>query len=276
MGQRPGEYLLAGGAAELERLRLQARVWEPEAEAMLDRIGVRLGWRCVDLGCGAMGILGPLSRRVGAEGRVVGVDSDPKQLAAARAYVEEAGWANVDVLERDAYNTGLLRQAFDLVHVRFVFAPVGRDDALLREMVALTRPGGMIAIQEPDAECWNCLPSHPAWERLKAVILEAFARGGGDFNAGRRTYGMLRRVGLEEVRVRAAVIAVQDRHPYMRLPVQFATSLRKRILDDRLMTEGELDAAVAECERIASDPHSLVTSFLVTQVWGRKPQEGNG
>ena len=26
-----GGYLLAGGAAELERLQLQARVWEPEA-----------------------------------------------------------------------------------------------------------------------------------------------------------------------------------------------------------------------------------------------------
>ena len=25
------QYLLAGGSAELERLRLQARVWEPEA-----------------------------------------------------------------------------------------------------------------------------------------------------------------------------------------------------------------------------------------------------
>ena len=38
-----GGYLLAGGAAELERLQLQARVWEPEAEAMLDRIGLAPG-----------------------------------------------------------------------------------------------------------------------------------------------------------------------------------------------------------------------------------------
>jgi hypothetical protein len=33
-------YLLANNEGELERLRLQARVLEPEAEAMLDRIGV--------------------------------------------------------------------------------------------------------------------------------------------------------------------------------------------------------------------------------------------
>jgi hypothetical protein len=36
-------YLLSGGSAELERLRLQARVWEPEAEIMLDRIGLQTG-----------------------------------------------------------------------------------------------------------------------------------------------------------------------------------------------------------------------------------------
>ena len=66
-------YLLAGGAAELERLQLQACVWEPEAEVMLAHIGLQAGWRCLDLGCGAMGILGPLSRRVGPEGQVTGI-----------------------------------------------------------------------------------------------------------------------------------------------------------------------------------------------------------
>ncbi len=265
-------YLLAGGSAELERLRLQARVWEPEAEIMLDRIGVQPGWKSIDLGCGAMGILGPLSRRVGRQGRVVGVDTDAKQLAAARDYVRENKLENVEILELDAYHTNLHRASFDLTHVRFVFAPVGRDEELLSEMLALTRPGGIIAIQEPDATPWNCYSAHPAWERLKGAILAAFVRGGGDFNAGQRTLGMLRRAGLQDVQIRAAVIALQDQHPYKRLPIQFATSLRKRILDAGLLSESELDATIAECEQIASDPETMVLSFIVTQVWGRKPQ----
>jgi predicted RNA methylase len=73
-----GNYLLPNVAVEMERLRLQARVLEPEAEAMLERIQIKEGWNCVDLGCGGMGILGPLSRRVGASGSVVGVDLDQK------------------------------------------------------------------------------------------------------------------------------------------------------------------------------------------------------
>src|SRR5438034_8759071 len=122
---------------------------------MLEMIGVAPGWRCIDLGCGGLGILGTLSRRAGPKGEVTGVDMDAKQLAAARAYVAGEDLKNVKVLELDAYNTRLPRESFDLTHVRFVFAPVGRDADLLREMIALTRPGGTIAIQEPDAASWN-------------------------------------------------------------------------------------------------------------------------
>jgi len=267
----PATYVLAGGAAELERLRLQARVWEPEVEALFDQIGLQSGWSCVDLGCGAMGVLGPLSQRVGQHGRVVGVDTDAKQLAGAQDFVREHGLDNVEILEQDAYHTELPREAFDLTHVRFLFAPVGRDDELLDEMLALTRSGGMLVIQEPDASSWNCYPVQPAWEQLKGAILTAFAQGGGDFNAGQRTFGMLRRAGLEDVRIRAAVIALHGDHPYRRLPIQFVTSLRKRILEAGILSEAALDRAIAECEQIASDPETIIMSFIVTQVWGRKP-----
>ncbi len=273
------DYLLAAGDdVELERLRLQARVWEPAAETWLDNVKIQPGWRCIDLGCGAMGILGPLARRVGASGRVVGLDRDSRQLAGARAYLADNRLDNVEIVEGDAYRTGLPDASFDLVHVRFslrrsdaLFAPIGRDDVLLAEMLRIAKPGGVLAIQEPDSASWSCFPSNPAWDTLKRTILAAFQSGGGDFDAGRRTFDMLRRIGLEDVRLRAAVVALQDGHPYMRLPIQFATTLRARILDGGLMTAEELDAAMADCEAVAKDPDTTVTSFVVTQVWGRKP-----
>lgn len=270
MTQPTQVYLLVNDAAEMERLRLQARVWEPDAGAMLDRIGIQPGASCIDLGCGAMGILGLMSHRVGAHGRVVGVESDAIQLAGARDYVKAEGLSNVEILESDAYDTRLPRESFDLVHTRFVFAPVGRDDDLLREMLALTRPGGAVAIQEPDATSWSCYPPRPAWDRLTEAIIAAFARGGGDFNAGRRMYGMLKGAGLEHVQVRAAIVALHDRHPYMRLPIQVAASLRPRILAHGLMSEVSLDETLSELEHITADPATYVTTFTLIQCWGRK------
>lgn len=76
---------------------------------------------------------------------------DSKQLAAARAFVQEAGLQNVEIVEQDGYHTNFPRGSFDLVHVCFVFAPVGRDAELLSEMVALTKPGGVVASRSQTA-----------------------------------------------------------------------------------------------------------------------------
>ena len=265
------DYLLSDSASELERLRLQARVWEPETETWLDHIGPMTGWRCLDLGCGAMGILGPLARRVGPSGQVIGVDVDPVQLRGARAFVADNKLANVEIIETDAYASSLPDNSFDLAHVRFLFAPVGRDAQLMNELWRVTKPGGTIAIQEPDTAAWGCYPPSDAWDRLKTVIGEVFRRGGGDINAGRRSHAMLQERGAEDVRVRAAIVALTPSHPYLRLPVQFATSLKNRILDGGLMSRSELDEAIVECERVASNTQTIGTTFVVMQVRGRKP-----
>src|SRR5262249_896792 len=218
--QSSADYLLSDSASELERLRLQARVWEAETEAWLDHMGPITGWRCLDLGCGAMGILGPLARRVGPRGRVLGVDIDPVQLRGARAFVAENALANVEILEADAFASPLPAETLDLTHVRFLFAPVGRDARLMNELWRLTKPGGIIAIQEPDSAAWRCCPPSETWDRLKTAIQEAFRLGGGDFDAGRRTLMMLRDRGAENVQMRAAVVALSPSHPYLRLPIQ--------------------------------------------------------
>jgi ubiquinone/menaquinone biosynthesis C-methylase UbiE len=266
-----GDYVLSDSAAEFERLRLQARVWEPETEAWLDRLGPMEGWHCLDVGCGAMGILGPLARRVGLSGRVVGVDIDRVQLNGARSFVAENALNNVEIIEGNVFASALSIGTFDLTHVRFLFAPVGRDAQLMTELWRLTKPGGVIAVQEPDSAAWRCYPPSDAWDQLKAAILEAFRRGGGDFDAGRRTFLMLRDQGADDVRARAAVVALAPGHPYLRLPVQFATSLRNRILDAGIMSSSQLDAAIGECEKVAADPRTTGVTFVVTQVWGRKP-----
>ncbi len=272
MAEEQANYLLAGQPGELERLQLQARVLEPDAEIMLDQIGLHAGWHCLDLGCGAMGVLGPLSRRVKANGKVVGLDVDPKLLDAARVLVEEEGWDNVELREGDALQTHLPPASFDVVHARFLFAPLRHEEALLREMLALTCPGGVVAIQEPDISAWTYCPAHPTWPKFKDAIIGAYNAGGGNMNAGQQTYGLLCQAGLENVQIRVAVVALPPAHPFLRLAIQFATSLRQRIVEGGFLTEQELDDAMEACEVSAQDPGTFGISFLVTQVWGWKPQ----
>ena len=56
-------YLLAGQLSEIERLRLQSRVWEPVGERLLTSLGAGSGQRVLEVGCGVMGWLGAPLRR---------------------------------------------------------------------------------------------------------------------------------------------------------------------------------------------------------------------
>ena len=46
------EYALERTPREYERLRAQARIWEPATVRLLDRIALGAGASCLDAGCG--------------------------------------------------------------------------------------------------------------------------------------------------------------------------------------------------------------------------------
>jgi SAM-dependent methyltransferase len=264
-------YLLGAAAPEIERLRIQAEALRPFAESLFETIGVREGWNCVDLACGPVGVLRSLSHLTGSTGSVVGVDRESNQVAAASQFVKENELANVKIVRGDAMDTGLPRKSFDLVHSRFLLAPAGRADLFLKEMRALVRPGGLLVLEEPSSQPWRCFPPSDSFDRLKSAIVRAFSIGGGDFDAGEKALDLLRARGLEQVQARAFAPVLTDRNPYMRAPIQFASSLRSTILEHRLLSESDLDAAIMDLDRVISRPGTWMTSFLVIQAWGRAP-----
>jgi SAM-dependent methyltransferase len=271
MNTRQIHYLLAQAPNEVERLSAWSKAWEPAAEELFDQIFIQAGWNCLDLGCGPRGVLGPLSRRAGPNGRVVGVDLHQANISAAGEFVQSAGLNNVTLIQADAFQTNLPRESFDLVHVRFMFSPLGRDAQLLQEMLDLVRPGGVVVIQESCEAGYECYPPQSAWQRLKEVTIAAFAQAGGDYNAGRRTYGLLRQAGCQAVNARAAVLALPAGHPFRHWPLESAMALHDKILESGLMKEDEFEYILETCQLIADDPGIWMTSFMVTQVWGLKP-----
>src|ERR1044071_1692670 len=179
-----GNYPIEHRKGEIERLHAQASSFAPDARTMLELIGVRPGWACLDLGCGPRGITDLLSERVGPSGRVVGLDKDAECLAHAAAQAP----GNVEFRLGDVYDSGLPGATFDLVHMRFVGSTAGNPEALLREAIRLARPGGVVALQEPDVATFSCYPPHRAWDRLMAAVLAVFASVGSDIYLARRLY----------------------------------------------------------------------------------------
>jgi ubiquinone/menaquinone biosynthesis C-methylase UbiE len=194
-------YLLGNSAAELEHLVAQAEVYTPEANELLDGIGLQPGASAIDVGCGVMGILHLLASRVGPGVRVVGLDREPRILELARTLAEQRGVA-AELLEAEATQTGIEAETFDLVHARTLLLNVSEPEAVVAEMVRLAKPGGIVAVQEPDSAGWVCDPPHPSWEVLRSALTGAYRASGKDFDIGRRTGRLLGDAGLDHVHVR--------------------------------------------------------------------------
>ena len=155
----------------------------------------------IDIGCGVLGILPQLRSRVGDGGRVVGLDIEPRLLAVAGQLSAQHGLA-VETVRADAASTGLPSGSFDLVHERMLLLNVTSPQDIVAEMTRLARPGGVVALQEPDSAAWATDPPHPAWELLLTEVNDVYPRTGRDFHTGRRAARLLRDVGLRDVQVR--------------------------------------------------------------------------
>jgi SAM-dependent methyltransferase len=259
------EYLLAGQPSELERLQLQSRVWEPSGRKLLSKLDGGSGGRALDVGCGALGWLRILSEWVGPSGQIVGGDVDESLLNAARSFLKAEGISNVELVVDDLFESRLEPQSFDLVHARYLIAPLGRGREQVASHRRLVRPGGSLVLEEWDLGSWHFNPSAPAAERLIRLLSEIFAGLGGE--AGRGLPELLREIDVEEPELDAHVIALKPGHPYLRLPLQFSVALESRLLET--LSEDELASLRREVESELAEPGRWGTTFTLIQCWGR-------
>ena len=270
-GPRAQLYLLGHSKDEELRLRKQGAELRPESAWLFDRIGLGAGSRAIDLGCGPRGVLDLLSERVGSSGRVIGIERNRDSVAMARRFVVDRGLKNVAVFQDDATATELPGASFDLVHARLVLVNVPYVEAVVREMVRLTRPGGVVASHEADYVSHFCDPPLRAWDRLFEIFKEYSSANGIDLFVGRRTHRLFRKAGLVDIGVKPVIHVYPHGHNRRLIFWHFLQNVRDRILEQERITESEFNELTAELKEHLNHPDTLVVSHLFFQVWGRKP-----
>jgi SAM-dependent methyltransferase len=258
------EYLLANQPSELQRLQLQSLVWEPTGRQFLSRLGSGSGMRALDVGCGALGWLRILGEWVGPSGSVVGTEIDQSLLDAARSFLNAEQISNAELVVDDLFDSKLEPQSFDLVHARYVIAPLGRGPEQVAAHKRLLKPGGTLVLEEWDLGSWHFNPPAPAAERLIRSLSEIFAAVGGE--AGRALPELMSGAGIDDPELDAHVIALEPGHPYLRLPLQFSNALESRLLE--ALSDDELAALRREAEVELAEPGRWGTTFTLIQCWG--------
>jgi ubiquinone/menaquinone biosynthesis C-methylase UbiE len=267
----PPVYALGSDPAERDRLRRQSEDLRAHSAALLDRVGLEEGCSVIDLGCGPSGIIELLSSRVGPMGHVVGLDFDPANITAARELARERGLMNVELIEGDARHTRLAAGLFDLAHARTLLINVPKPEGIVAEMVRLVKPGGSIAVLEPDVGISLCYPPLPAWDRMSEIFRSTYAIDGADPLIGRRVAELFREAGLVEVGVEArADLYARDNSRRTSRP-DLVRSMRPKIVERGMATEQMLDEVDRAVREHLSDPNTLIMPSLLFLAWGRKP-----
>jgi SAM-dependent methyltransferase len=264
-------YALGAAPTETDRLRRQAEELLPDSAALLERVGLSPGQSAIDLGCGPQGVLELLAQRVAPGGRVVGVDSNATHTAMATQYCTDRNLSGVELVTADARRTGLPAGLFDVVHARTLLINVPDPASVVAEMVRLARPGGWVALMEPDTEYWMSYPQHPAVARLGEIFPIVFERNGADSRIGRRLTELLRDAALEEVGVEVRPQTYPPGHTRRTILPDLIRAMRQQVLDIGLASNADLDELDAAARAHLEDPRTVAVSGFLFLSWARKP-----
>ncbi|MFI9389313.1 class I SAM-dependent methyltransferase [Streptomyces bauhiniae] len=178
---------------------LRSHTWRTAANSAAYLLGsLAPDMRVLDIGCGPGTITADLAALV-PDGRVTGADRAPGILDQARATADARGLANVDFEVADVHALDHPDGTFDVVHAHQVLQHVGDPVGALREMVRVTRPGGLIAVRDADYAAMTWYPAVPGLDDWLDLYRRVARANGGEPDAGRRLRSWALEAGLSDI-----------------------------------------------------------------------------
>lgn len=92
-------YALGHSPAEVQRLKSQGAMLRPITERLLRNVGIDVGMRILDLGCGPGDVSMLAAELVGPEGSIVGIDRSQEVLNVAKERAREGGLHHISFVQ---------------------------------------------------------------------------------------------------------------------------------------------------------------------------------
>ena len=193
----PDGYVHARDVNEYQRLRDQALMWQRATQEVLDRVGLKPGMSCLDVGAGPGAVMRLMADRVGPQGRVTGLEIDGKLAAQALAELRAQGGAQFNLIEADVLALDTVPGApFDLTFCRLFLMHMQDPVAALEKMSSWTKPGGVLVAQEFDFGAIAVEPLCPAMAEFNRLFEGVFRGHGRNLRAGRQLPAQFEAAGL--------------------------------------------------------------------------------
>lgn len=159
----------------------------------------------LDIGAGSGTITATLAKYM-PEGHITAVDISADILKSAEQYAEKHGVREqISFQEADIYALPFEDNSFDIVHASQVLSHLDSPVDAYREMLRVTKPGGVVANRESDLTMWSYYPELPGIKKYHEVMLAVMKGSGGQYNAGPRLVSWAMQAGAKREQVTASM-----------------------------------------------------------------------
>jgi 2-polyprenyl-3-methyl-5-hydroxy-6-metoxy-1,4-benzoquinol methylase len=167
-----------------------SQLLDPLHSTLLERLGLRPGWRCLEVGCGNGSISKWMATKVGPKGHVVATDIDLR-------YIDNLHAPNLEVRQFDILKDKPEPGKYDLVTARAILHHIASPKKAIQHMVQVLKPGGVLLSIEPDF-----LPATAATPEPLRLFWQAWLQwsssAGVNYFIGRTMPGLLATAGLDD------------------------------------------------------------------------------
>lgn len=246
-------------SGERARLTLMAELLDPFHREQLLALGLRPGWRCLELGCGVGSVARWLAQQVGPSGHVVASDID-------LTYVGDSDRPNLEVRRIDILHDRVEPHSYDLITARALLHHLADPRGAVKQMIHGLKAGGHILLVEPDM-----LPATVTEPPAVNAFWQGWMRWsraqGIDYSIGRKLPAMLTELGCTAVTGQGRTEYYYGTSPWANYWLSTIEELRGRLLES-----GDLDEIQLEAWQAAySDPSYWTAAITFVATAGRVP-----
>ncbi|WP_234312745.1 MULTISPECIES: methyltransferase [unclassified Streptomyces] len=235
---------------------------DPLTLGRLADAGAGPGMRCLEVGAGAGSVARRLAALVAPGGHVTATDLKPGRIAPA---------PGLTVLAHDIVTDPLPDTGYDLIVARLVLQHLPERQTVLGRLAGALRPGGLIQVDEFDAEHEPCLlaPTEDdarLYGRFTAAKTALMRASGGDPGWGRRVAAALREAGFTAIDIRPHVLLRAPGTPALGLQLHHLAHLAPRLAE-----HGFTPAELARLRRLMTGPGFAAATGVLYSVQARRP-----
>ncbi len=247
----------------LARQRLLANILNPNAASHLAGLNLKKSGRWLDVGSGLGATTELLVHLLDSNGECVGLEQDPRLIEVAESH----DWKErrVSFPPGDAMALPFDDDTFDFVFSRYLLVHLSDPLLALREMIRVSKPGGVVFAQEPDLAFDCCYPPSPSYERMPELWKAVFA----DAEIGGKLVHLFRGAGADPLDVRSDIFIEAQGMDLRRMHTWTFEAIGQALVSAGHMDSAEFSSLLDDFRQVESDASRVLISNPVISAWAR-------